>query len=61
MCQLIASLWLEHLAGRGTGDEGGGRRRRPGSPPSNEELRSFFAHQIKTDVSEVGGAKRKRM
>ena len=53
MCQLIALLWLEHLLGTGTGDEGGGRGRRPGAPPSNEDLRGFFAHQIKTDVSEV--------
>lgn len=53
MCQLIALLWLEHLQGAGTGDEGGGRGRSPGSPPSNEDLRAFFVHQIKTDVSEV--------
>lgn len=52
----MALLWLQHLAGRGTGDEGGGRRQRvAGAPPSNEELRQFFVHQIKTDVSTVYG------
>lgn len=56
VCQLVALLWLQHLAGRGSGDEGGGRRRRvAGAPPSNEELREFFVHQIKTDVSTVYG------
>ncbi len=58
----MALLWLHHLAGGSTADEGagrggerGGRRSHSGSPPSNEELREFFAHQIKTDVSPVYG------
>lgn len=55
VCQLVALLWLQHLAGRRTGDEGGGRRRANGGPPSSEELREFFIHQIKTDVSTVYG------
>lgn len=75
ICQLVALLWLHHLAGGDTGagtaaDEVAGRgdRRRGGgagagrrrfadnaSPPSNEELREFFAHQIKTDMSTVYG------
>ncbi|CAN0225983.1 unnamed protein product, partial [Hapterophycus canaliculatus] len=57
ICQLIALLWLQHLAGRDTGDEGEGRGRPSavGAPPTNEELRGFFMHQIKTDVSTVYG------
>lgn len=57
----MALLWLHHLAGRSTADEGagreerGGRRSDNGSPPSNDQLREFFAHQIKTDVSTVYG------
>lgn len=56
VCQLVALLWLQHLADRGAGDEGGGRVHRVyGAPPSSEELREFFVHQIKTDVSPVYG------
>lgn len=55
ICQLIALLWLQHLAGRGSGDEEGGKGQVHGSPPSNEDLRGFFAYQIKTDVSTVYG------
>lgn len=54
----MALLWLQHLAGRGTGDEGGETptaRRVAGGPPSSEQLREFFVHQIKTDVSTVYG------
>ncbi|CAM9111070.1 unnamed protein product [Ascophyllum nodosum] len=71
MCQLIAWLWLERLAGKNAAmysyhdsadhynqynhhnHSGGGRQ--SGDPPSDEDLRGFFAHQIKTDVSPVYG------
>ncbi|CAM9725053.1 unnamed protein product, partial [Ectocarpus sp. 4 AP-2014] len=59
ICQLVSLLWLEHLGGRGTGDEEvrRSRQRNPGNgaPPSDEELRQYFVHQIKTDTSVVYG------
>lgn len=54
VCQLIALLWLQHLAGQHSADDGaGGGPRNGDSPPSAEDLRGFFAHQIKTDISVV--------
>lgn len=54
VCQLIALLWLEHLAGGGVGGESTRRDRNHGENiPTEEDLRGFFAHQIKTDISEV--------
>lgn len=54
-CQLIALLWLQHLGGQASGGDRAGRENIHGAPPTEEDLRGFFAYQIETDVSTVYG------
>ncbi|CAM9538156.1 unnamed protein product [Discosporangium mesarthrocarpum] len=51
VCQLVAYLWLVHLAGKLPEDE----QAQEGGEPSANQLREFFVHQIETDISPVYG------